>query len=203
MTGPRMSQSWLGGDAEPLDFYDLKGVVEALLARLNLADVTFVPAKYPTFHPGRSAALSAGGVEAGVMGEVHPDVCEAYDLGKRRVCLAEFNLEKLLTTAGRPVRMTPISPYPAVYEDVALVVDKDMPAAEVQQAVVAAGGKLLHRVELFDVYRGDQLPPDKKSLAFSLTYQAMDRSLTSDEVAKERQRMIRRLERQIGARLRE
>ena len=203
MTGPRMSQSWLGGDAEPLDFYDLKGVVEALLARLNLADVTFVPAKYPTFHPGRSAALSAGGVEAGVMGEVHPDVCEAYDLGDRRVCLAEFNLEKLLATAGRPVRMTPISPYPAVYEDVALVVDEDMPAAEVQQAVVAAGGKLLHRVELFDVYRGDQLPPDKKSLAFSLTYQAMDRSLTSDEVAKERQRMIRRLERQIGARLRE
>jgi phenylalanyl-tRNA synthetase beta chain len=99
--------------------------------------------------------------------------------------------------------MRPISPYPAVYEDVALVVDEDLPASEVYQAIVAAGGQLLRRVELFDVYRGDQLPPGKKSLAFSLTYQAMDRSLTSDQVARERQRMARRLERQIGARLRE
>jgi phenylalanyl-tRNA synthetase beta chain len=86
---------------------------------------------------------------------------------------------------------------------VALVVDEDMPAAKVQQAILAAGGKLLRRADLFDVYHGDQLPPGKKSLAFSLTYQAMDRSLTSDQVAKERQRMIHRLERQIGARLRE
>jgi phenylalanyl-tRNA synthetase beta chain len=203
MTGPRKSHTWLGGQAEPLDFFDLKGIVETLVTRLNLADVTFAPANHPAFHPGRTATLSVGEVEVGVLGEVHPDVCEAYDMGGRCVCLAEFNLEKLLATAGQTVRMTAISPYPAVYEDVALVVDEDLPAAEVQQAIVAAGGKLLRRVELFDVYRGDQLPPDKKSLAFSLTYQAMDRSLTSDQVAKERQRMIRRLEPQIGARLRE
>jgi phenylalanyl-tRNA synthetase beta chain len=139
----------------------------------------------------------------GVLGEVHPDVCEAYDLGDRCVYLTELNLEKLLATAGQAVRMTPISPYPALYEDVALVVNEDLTAAEVHQALVAAGGKLLRCVELFDVYRGDQLPPGKKSLAFSLTYQAMDRSLTSNQVAKERQRMVRRLERQIGARPRE
>jgi len=231
MTGPRMGRSWLSGAGEPLDFYDLKGIAETLLARLNLTNATFAPANHPTFHPGRSATLSVGGpsatplvslilglkdpglwprdkglrtgVEVGVLGEVHPDVCEAYDLGDRCVCLAEFNLEKLLATAGRAVRMTPISPYPALYEDVALVVDEDLAAAEVHQALVAAGGKLLRCVELFDVYRGDQLPPGKKSLAFSLTYQAMDRSLTSNQVAKERQRMVRRLERQIGARPRE
>ncbi len=203
MTGPRASRSWLGSDAEALDFYDLKGVVDSLLTRLNLAAVAFAPADHPTFHPGRSATLSVGEVKIGVLGEVHPDVCEAYEIRDRRVCLAEFNLERLLATAGQPTRMTPISPYPAVYEDVALVVDQNMPAAEVQQAIVAAGGKLLRRVELFDVYHGDQLPKGKKSLAFSLTYQAMDRSLTSDQVAQERQRMIRRLERQIGAHLRE
>jgi len=175
----------------------------AVLARLNLTDAAFAPANHVTFHPGRSATLSVGGLEVGVLGEVHPDVCEAHDLGNRCVCLAEFNLEKLLVTVGQPVRMRPISPYPAVYEDVALVVDEDLPASEVHQAIVAAGGQLLRRVELFDVYRGDQLPPGKKSLAFSFTYQAMDRSLTSDQVAEERRRMVQRLERQIGARLRE
>ncbi|UCC63235.1 MAG: phenylalanine--tRNA ligase subunit beta [Anaerolineae bacterium] len=203
MTGPRTDRSWLDGPAEAFDFYDLKGAVEALLDRLNLTGVAFAPASHPTFHPGRSATLSVGGVEVGVLGEVHPDVCEAYELGERCVCLAEFNLEELLATAGQPVRMTPISPYPAVYEDVALVVDDDVPASRVNQALVAAGGKLLRHAQLFDVYRGDQLPAGKKSLAFSLTYQAMDRSLTSDQVARERQRMVRRLEREIGARLRE
>jgi len=203
MTGPRTGRSWLDGQAGAFDFYDLKGVVEALLDRLNLTDVAFVPASHPTFHPGRSAMLSVGGAEVGVLGEVHPDVCEAYELGERCVCLAEFNLEELLTTAGQPVRMTPISPYPAVYEDVALVLDDDVPASRVHQALVAAGGKLLRQAQLFDVYRGDPLPPGKKSLAFSLTYQAMDQSLTSDRVARERQRMVQRLEREIGARLRE
>jgi len=203
MTGSRTSHFWHGGETEALDFYDLKGVVETLVTRLNLANVTFAPANHPTLHPGRAATLSTADADAGVLGEVHPDVCEAYGLGNRRVRLAEFNLEKLLATSGEPVQMTPISPYPAVYEDVALVVDEALPAAEVQQAIVTAGGRLLCRVQLFDVYRSDQLPPDKKSLAFSLTYQAMDRSLTSDQVAKERQRMIRRLERQIGAQLRE
>jgi phenylalanyl-tRNA synthetase beta chain len=203
MTGSRMSRSWLGSDEEPFDFYDIKGVVEALLIRLNLVDTTFAPANHPTFHPGRSATLSIGSVEVGMLGEVHPDVCEAYDLGDSRVCLAEFNLEKFLATAGQPVHMASLSSYPAVYEDVALVVDGDMPAVEVQQAIVAAGGKLLRSVELFDVYRGDQLLPGKKSLAFSLIYQAMDRSLTSNQVAKERQRMVQQMERQIGARLRE
>lgn len=203
MTGPRMNRSWLGGEEEPFDFYDIKGVVEALLIRLNLVDTTFAPANHPTFHPGQSATLSIGGVEVGMLGEVHPDVCEAYDLGDSRVCLAEFNLEKFLATSGQPVRMASLSSYPAVYEDVALVVDEDMPAVEIQQAIVASGGKLLRSVELFDVYRGDQLPPGKKSLAFSLIYQAMDRSLTSNQVAKERQRMVKQMERQIGARLRE
>jgi phenylalanyl-tRNA synthetase beta chain len=203
MTGPRADRSWLGGDTEPLDFYDLKGIVEELLARLNVAEVAFAPASHPTLHPGRSATLMVGSAVAGVLGEVHSDVREAHDLCDRRVCLAEFNLEKLLATAGEPVSMVPISSYPAVYEDLALVVDEDVPAVEVKQAVIATGSDLLRHVELFDVYRGDQLPPGKKSLAFSLTYQAMDRSLTSDQVAQERQRMVRRLESQIGARLRE
>jgi phenylalanyl-tRNA synthetase beta chain len=203
LTGPRALATWQGGDPEPLDFFDLKGAVEALLAHLNLPGAAYAPAEHATFHPGRSATLSLNGVAIGVLGELHPWVAEAFGLGERRVCLAEFNLEKLLADAGEPVRMTPISPYPAVYEDLALVVDETMPAAGVHRAIVETGGELLRRAELFDVYRGDQLPAGKKSLAFALTYQAMDRSLTSDQVAAERSRMIQKLEHRYDIHLRE
>jgi phenylalanyl-tRNA synthetase beta chain len=139
---------------------------------------------------------------AGVMGEVHPDVCEAFDLGERRVCLAEFNLEKLLATAGRPVQIVPISNYPAVYEDLALVVDEGVPASEVQALIEQSGGPMLVNVELFDLYRGEQIGAGKKSLAYALTYQAEDRTLDAKAAAKIRNKIVRTLEQQLGATLR-
>jgi len=164
--------------------------------------VTFAPARHPTFHLGRAATLSVAGVETGVLGEVHPTVCEAYDLGERRVCLAEFNLEKLLATAGRPVQVVPVSTYPAVYEDLAIVVDEGTPAAQVRDVIARAGGKVLRKVELFDVYRGAQIGEGKVSLAYALTYQADDRTLNDKAVAQIRARIVRRLERELGATLR-
>jgi phenylalanyl-tRNA synthetase beta chain len=208
MTGPRTASSWLdsaqksGGGQEPVGFYDLKGVVEALLAGLGLADVAFAPVQHPTLHPGRAATLSVAGVEVGVLGEVHPEVKEAYDLGERRICLAEFNLEKLLADAGQPVQVQPVSMYPAVYEDLAVVVDSDVPAVRVRDAIVQAGGAMLRNVELFDVYRGEQIGAGKKSLAYALTYQADDRTLDAKAAAKIRNRIVRRLERELGASLR-
>jgi phenylalanyl-tRNA synthetase beta chain len=202
MTGPRVERSWLEDAGEPFDFYDLKGVVDALLDGLGLRDVTFAPVEHPTLHPGRAAALSVAGVEAGVLGEVHPAVAEGYDLGERRVCLAEFNLEKLLATAGRPVQVEPVSMYPAVYEDVAIVVDEDVPAAQVFDLIVQAGGPMLRRVELFDVYRGEQIGAGKKSLAYALTYQADDRTLDAEAAAQIRNRIVRRLEHDLDAALR-
>jgi phenylalanyl-tRNA synthetase beta chain len=208
MTGPRAMRSWLEGAGETLDFYDLKGVVDALLDGLNLEDAAFAPVRHPALHPGRTASLSVAGdrtgewQEVGVLGELHPEVREAYDLGERRICLAEFNLEKLLAAAGRPVQVAPVSMYPAVYEDLAVVVDESVPAVQVRDLIAQAGGALLRSVELFDVYRGEQIGAGKKSLAYALTYQADDRTLDAKAATKIRTRIVGRLERELGAALR-
>ena len=203
LTGPRTGRSWLGGDSGELDFYDLKGVVEALLARLGLDEsCVFAPTEHPTFKPGRTAVLTVNGVEVGVMGEVHPLVCEAFEMEGRRVCLLEFDLEALLGQMPPTRFMRPISRFPAVIQDLAVVVDEDVPGRRVEEVITAAGGSLLREVLLFDLYRGEQIPPGKKSLAFSLTYQADDRTLTDKEVARVQSRIVRRLERELSAQLR-
>ena len=202
MTGPRAPRSWL--DAEPgmFDFYDLKGVVDALIAGLHLSDVAFSPCEHPTFHPGRVASLSVGSVEVGVLGEVHPNVSAAYGLNEGCVCLAEINLELLLAAGDVAVQMVPVSTYPAVYEDLALVVDRDIPAVQVRNLIAQTGGRLLRKVELFDVYEGEQVGEGKVSLAYALTYQADDRTLKAKDVSKIRTKIVRRLEHEIGAKLR-
>jgi phenylalanyl-tRNA synthetase beta chain len=202
MTGPRVIRSWLEDTEEGMDFYDLKGVVDALLAGLHIEDATFAPAEHPTLHPGRAATLSVAGTEVGVLGEVHPAVCVSFGLEERRVCLAELNLEKLLARAGHPVQVTPISMYPAVYEDLAIVVDESVPAVQVRDLIVQAGGAMLRKVELFDLYRGEQIGEGKKSLAYALTYQADNRTLDAKAATKIRSKIVRRLERELGAALR-
>ena len=202
MTGPREARSWLAGqDSTPMGFYDLKGVVETLLAGLGL-EGTFEPGDHPAFHPGRCAQVSVGGGVVGVMGELHLVVRDAFDLPEQPVCVLEFDLEALLTQVGEVRTMQPIPRFPSVSQDLAVVVDEDLPAQVVEEAIVEAGGRLLRRAELFDLYRGEQIPPGKKSLAYSLTYQAEDRTLTDDEVAKVQERIVRRLAEELGAELR-
>ena len=202
LTGPRRPRSWLEAEPERFDYFDLKGIVEALLDGLHLDQVAYVPAEHPTFRPGRVAALSVAGAEVGLLGEVHPAVCEAYELGARRVCLAELNLERLLGGAAEMVQVEPVSSYPAVYEDLAVVVDRDVPAAQVRALIERAGRPMLREVTLFDVYEGAQVGEGKKSLAYALTYQADDRTLDADDAAQIRARIVRRLEHELGARLR-
>jgi phenylalanyl-tRNA synthetase beta chain len=202
MTGPREARSWLAGqESTPLNFYDLKGVVEALLAGLGL-EGTFKQDERPAFHPGRCAQVSFGDSVVGVMGELHPLVREAFDLPAQPVCALEFDLEALLAQVGAARTMQPISRFPAVVQDVALVVGENLSADEVRRAILASGGQLLRDVRLFDLYRGEPIPPGKKSLAYSLTYQAEDRTLTDDEVAKVQARIVRRLAEELEAELR-
>ena len=202
MTGPREARSWLAGqDSTPLGFYDLKGVVETLLDGLGL-EGAFEPGDHPAFPPGRCAQVSVGDGVVGVMGELHPLVREAFDLPEQPVCALEFDLEVLLAQVGKVRTMQPISRFPAIVQDVALVVDENLSAEEVRQAILASGGQLLQDARLFDLYRGEQIAPGKKSLAYSLTYQAEDRTLTDDEVAKVQERIVRRLAQELGAELR-
>ncbi|MCS7283946.1 MAG: phenylalanine--tRNA ligase subunit beta [Anaerolineae bacterium] len=203
MAGPREPRSWLPDrQSAPFNFYDLKGVVEALLSGLGLTG-TFERGQHPAFHPGRCAQVSVNGTFLGVMGEIHPLVREAFDLPEGLpVCALEFDLEVLIGLWGAPRRMTPISMHPPVYEDLAVVVDEEVPAVRVRDMILQTGAPLVRSAVLFDVYRGEQIGAGKKSLAYRLTYQADDRTLVDQEVARVREKIIRRLERELGAILR-
>ena len=202
LSGKREESSWLQAGAGEVDFFDLKGMVEALLDRLGIAEARFEPSEHPTFHPGRQAALYVGEERVGVLGEVHPVVREQFELPAQRVCLAEFRLELLLQVTGAR-HYEPLSRFPAVLQDIAVVVDDKVPAAQVAAVIHKAGGALLREVALFDVYRGAPLPEGKVSLAYRLTFQAPDRVLVEDEVNRLREKkIVSALERELEATIR-
>jgi phenylalanyl-tRNA synthetase beta chain len=205
MTGPREAPFWLEKETSSMDFFDLKGVIEILLNRLGIREGHLRPAKSPTFHPGRAAQLVSGEGEVGILGEVHPKVLEAFDLSQppqQPVCLGELDLEMLLAHAFLVGKLAPISRFPSLSEDLAIVVDEDIPAQRVQEVIQRAGGKFLVGAELFDLYQGPQVSPGKKSLAYSVTYRALDRTLTPEDVNRIRDRILRALERELQGKLR-
>jgi phenylalanyl-tRNA synthetase beta chain len=202
MTGPRADFSWLPTEADGIDFYDLKGLIERLLDGLHVPDVHFARAAHPTFHPGRSAAVMVGGVEIGTFGEVHPLVAQRFDLDGAPVFAAEFDLDALLDQAVIDHRVRPLPATPPVLEDIALVVQEQVAAADVEAVIRQAGGDLLKSVTLFDVYRGSPIADGHKSLAYSLVYQTDDRTLTDKEVASVRKKIIGAAQHRLGATLR-
>ena len=204
LTGQRQVEDWTDGAPSAADFYDLKGVLDALFAALHLP-VTVEATTHPSYRPGRAARLLAGERQIGVMGELHPGVVRGYDLRVERdqpVLAADIDLEALLPLIPDSHKYAPLPAYPPVREDLALVVDAGLPAATVEAALRTAGGALLREVALFDVYQGGQLPPGKKSLAYHLTFQAPDKTLTDADVSRQRGRILRLLEQQLGATLR-
>lgn len=209
MSGARIEPSWRVGKADEvpaMDFYDLKGVVESLLDGLHLDAVTYEATTHPTYYPGRTAVVRACDPQRttlGIFGELHPRVREAWSLpADQPVLVADFDMEALRRAAPKDYAVRDVPRFPAVIEDLAMVVDEYVPAATVAQTIRQAGGALLRDVRLFDVYRGEQIGAAKKSLAYSLTYQADDRTLTDKDVEKLRAKIIRAVEGQLGATVR-
>ncbi len=202
LTGPRERRSWMTSEREMMDFYDLKGVIEALCTHLGIKDEEYAPTEHGTFQPGRVATVSVGGREIGVLGEVHPIVRENYDLPERRIVLAELDLEVLLREAEPLQQFEAPSRMPALKLDLAIVIDEMVPPDEVEKVIREAGGEWLSDVALFDVYRGEQLEEGERSLAYSLTFQAAEETLTSEQAAERRERIVERLEEAYGAQLR-
>jgi phenylalanyl-tRNA synthetase beta chain len=202
LSGRREERSWMQAEAGEVDFFDLKGIVEALLERLGVSEARYEAAEEATFHPGRQAALYVGEAPVGILGEVHPVVREQFELPAQRVCLAELRLEPLLKQAGAR-QYEPLSRFPAVLQDIAVVVEEKVPAARVAEVIQKAAGSLLRDVALFDVYRGAPLPEGKVSLAYRLTFQSPDRVLVEDEVNRLREKkIVPALERELGAAIR-
>ncbi|NLX43822.1 MAG: phenylalanine--tRNA ligase subunit beta, partial [Chloroflexi bacterium] len=202
LSGLRADRSWMTGDSDNYDYYDLKGVVETLTSRLGLADVAYTPVEHPTFQPGRAAEVTLAGAPLGVIGEVHPRVREAFDLPSQAVCLADLDLDALLAAANLLWKFTPVSRMPALRVDLALVVDQSVPSDAIEAAIRAAGGYLLEDVRLFDVYKGAQVGEGRKSLAYSLTFRSPDKTLTSEQANRQRDRIVQALRKAYDAEIR-
>jgi phenylalanyl-tRNA synthetase beta chain len=196
--GSLTRRSWRGG-GEDADFFALKGVAEALARGLG-AELVFSPAEEPFLHPGRAATVSVGGAPAGWLGEVHPLVCKAWELDA--AAAFELDLAPLLTAATLGEETyEDVTTFPAVYQDLAVVVPAEMPASAVRAAILGAGGDLLQAAAVFDLYEGEQVGEGRKSLALNLEFRAPDRTLTDEEVAVARGNITATLK-EIGASLR-
>ena len=180
----------LYGDGE--DYFTLKGAVESLLAAFG-AEASFARSAEPYLHPGRQATVTVGDEVVGVMGEVHPDTAEGYGIGVRAY-VAELKLAPIYAAAeGKVLRYQPLPRFPAVERDLALLCAEELPAAEIEGTIRAAGGKLLERVTLFDVYQGAQIAAGQKSVAYSLTFRSAEGTLSDTDIDPAMNRIMRRL----------
>jgi phenylalanyl-tRNA synthetase beta chain len=202
LTGLREMPSWQGDQPQMMDFYDLKGVVVELLKGLHIDGVQFCVGEHPSLHPGKTAEILIKDNVVGVMGELHPLVKANYALEEPAVYVAEIELEPLLGAGRILFDVEAVPTYPPVLEDLAVVVEESVTAADVEAVIKKGGGKYLAKIQLFDIYRGKQLGEGKKSLAFNLTYIAEDRTLTDKEVLKLRNKIIRLIKTELDADLR-
>jgi phenylalanyl-tRNA synthetase beta chain len=183
----------------PGDVFAAKAYLEAVLRMLRLTG-SFAARAQPFLHPGRSAIVGAGGAEVGWVGDVHPLVARAWDLDG--VAAFEVDLDAVIAQAQTIPAYADLTSFPELREDIAVVVDEAVPAARVLDVVRDAGGRLLARAEVFDVYRGEQIAEGRTSLAIALTFRARDRTLTDADVVPLRERIVARLADELGGELR-
>ncbi len=202
MTGLREATAWDVKDSTAFDFYDMKGRIELLLSGLRYTNISYSATDSTKYlHPGKAAEIKINDQIVGAFGELHPLVKEKYELGNSPVLVAEFDLETL-RALNPTYSITPVPEFPPVLEDIAVIVDESVAASGVEALIHQTGGKSVTNVRLFDVYRGDQIGIGKKSLAYSLTYQASDKTMTDSEAAAIRNKIVKRLEQEVGAKLR-
>lgn len=200
MTGLRSPRSWHAPKAR-VDLFDLKGVVETTVEALGLGEVEVEPAGLPHLEAGRGVFAVVAGVRVGAFGELASRLGELFDL-HAPVFVAELSLDRLAVLPARPVRHRPLPRHPGVTRDVAVVLPAEVPVAEVTRVIRETESPWLRTVQLFDVYMGGQIGPGLRSLAYSILYQAEDRTLTDAEVNAAHGEVVDRLRRLLGAEVR-
>jgi phenylalanyl-tRNA synthetase beta chain len=164
------------------DFFKMKGIVEAVIDYANIRDVDYLPVSdNPTFHPGRTAKIVYKGEELGIFGELHPQIPENFQI-KSRCFVSEISVEKLFALRGCDPVFEPLPRFPAVTRDLALVVDKDLPSADIVKTIEMNGRGLLEKISLFDIYQSKELGDNAISMAYNLVFRSNDRTLTDGEV---------------------
>lgn len=200
----RLTLGMYGGDA---DFYTLKGMVEQIFAEINIDGVEYVRAadceifdeKF-ALHPGRSAVILKDGKHLGIIGEVHPQVQENYELGVKTY-VAKLNIPELMESANDKITYSPLPKFPATTRDLSLIVDDELPVAELEKAIRGAVGKILEKITLFDVYKGKQIEEGKKSVSYSISMRSHDGTLTDEQADGAMKKALKALA-NIGAELR-
>ena len=186
-----------------VDYFDLKGVVENLIEALGITKFSFKrESENPSYHPGKTAMISVGkNIEVGVLGEVHPDVTENYGVNTLAYT-AELDLDKLYAAANTEKSYSVIAKFPAVTRDIAILVDDEVLVADIEDAIKRAGQPLVESIKLFDVYKGEQIPEGKKSVAYAIVYRDPKKTLDEKSVGKVHDKILRALEHKLGAEFR-
>jgi phenylalanyl-tRNA synthetase beta chain len=201
LVGRRAPHAWAEAPA-PVDFWDAKGVVEAILAAAGIREAEWLPDDAPHLHPRSACLVRVGGERLGRLGELHPTIADGIGL-PRGVFVFELSLDRLVERANLQGAYAGVPRFPAVLRDLAMLVDEAVPVARIVATLRGpAGGGLVEDVELFDVYQGAQVPAGRKSLAFAIRYRAADRTLTDEEVTRVHRALVEALEREVGATLR-
>lgn len=185
------------------DFFDMKGCVEAIFEKLGIHDiVTYQPEdNRPYLHPGRRADMIIDGATIGYLGEVHPEVADNYNLGTKTY-IAVLDVEELAKRASFDVKYKGVAKFPAVTRDISLVMKKTVLAGQVEEVIRQSGGKLLEAYHLFDIYEGENVGADEKSLAYSIRFRAADRTLEDKDVTAVMDKILKKLE-TLGVALRQ
>lgn len=198
--GPVQTPNWTE-KGQAVDFFTVKGLLEALFRRLGIERVTYEPASVRGFHPGRTAAIRVGDTVVGYVGQLHPQVAAGRDLPESYAF--QMKLAPLLEAAkGQAVRYVPLPRYPSITRDLAVVVAEDVPVGDLVALIRTTGGSMLESVSVFDVYTGKPIEAGKKSVAFSLVYRNPERTLTDEEVNERHNKIVRALNETYGAALR-
>ncbi len=183
------------------DFFTLKGVVENLFSVLGISDLTVqAQSDIPYYHPGRCACLLSGDMQLGTIGEIHPQVAENYGIDVR-VYVAHLHCDALFNARCGEKEYHPLPKFPATTRDLALLCDDDLPVQSIEKAIRAGAGSLLEQVDLFDIYKGKQIPDGKKSIAYNITMRSADRTLTDEDIEKAMEKILKKLA-EIGASIR-
>jgi phenylalanyl-tRNA synthetase beta chain len=201
MVGDWIPMQW-DTEQQEADFYSIKGVFEGLASSLHISDWTLQRAELPFLHPSQSCFIKVGGEDIGCLGLIHPRVAREAELPEGTV-LMEIDINRLITAARDITMYEEVPRFPSISLDIAVVVKEEVDSSKVEEIIRRAGGGLLREIELFDLYRGEQVGEARKSLAYTLSFYALDRTLKDEEAGSALNEIVKALHEELGAKLRE